>query len=104
MASPWVYKHAMHWLNAKRTELLNVTYWDTKIFLLLTVKQLKIIDSWGRTQGFPGGLDSKESTTVQETRVWALGWEDHLEEPGQLTPVFLPGESHGWRSLAGYSP
>ena len=20
------------------------------------------------------------------------------------TPVFLPGESHGWRSLAGYSP
>ena len=23
---------------------------------------------------------------------------------GQPTPVFLPGESHGWRSLAGYSP
>ena len=23
---------------------------------------------------------------------------------GQLTPVFLPGESHGQRSLAGYSP
>ena len=22
----------------------------------------------------------------------------------QSTPVFLPGESHGWRSLAGYSP
>ena len=22
----------------------------------------------------------------------------------QLTPVFLPGESHGQRSLAGYSP
>ena len=22
----------------------------------------------------------------------------------QLTPVFLPGESHGWRSLVGYSP
>ena len=20
------------------------------------------------------------------------------------TPVFLPGESHGWRSLVGYSP
>jgi len=20
------------------------------------------------------------------------------------TPVFLPGKSHGWRSLAGYSP
>ena len=23
---------------------------------------------------------------------------------GQLTPVFLPGESHGQRSLEGYSP
>ena len=22
----------------------------------------------------------------------------------QPTPGFLPGESHGWRSLAGYSP
>ena len=22
----------------------------------------------------------------------------------QLTPVFLPGESHGWRSLVGSSP
>ena len=24
--------------------------------------------------------------------------------PGEGDPVFLPGESHGWRSLAGYSP
>ena len=27
---------------------------------------------------------------------WRRAW--------QLTPVFLPGESHGQRSLAGYSP
>ena len=26
------------------------------------------------------------------------------EENGNLTPAFLPGESHGQRSLAGYSP
>ena len=38
-----------------------------------------------------------------ETRVQSLGWEDHLEK-GIPTPVFLPGESHGWRSLVGYSP
>ena len=33
-------------------------------------------------------------------------WEDPLEEEGarQPTPVFLPGESHGQRSLVGYSP
>ena len=24
--------------------------------------------------------------------------------PGSGTPVSLPGESHGWRSLVGYSP
>ena len=30
------------------------------------------------------------------------GLEDPLEE-GMATPVFLPGESHGQRSPAGYS-
>ena len=33
-----------------------------------------------------------------------LGQEDPLEEECQPTPVFLPGESHGQRSLVGYSP
>ena len=32
-----------------------------------------------------------------------LGWEDPLEEAWQPTPVFLPGEAHGQRSLMGYS-
>ena len=27
-----------------------------------------------------------------------------MQETWQPTPVFLPGESHGWRSLIGYSP
>ena len=40
---------------------------------------------------------------MQEMQVWFLGWEDSLEEAWQLTPVFLPGELHGQRSLAGYS-
>ena len=33
-----------------------------------------------------------------ETWIRSLGWE------WQPTPVFLPGESHGQRSLGGYSP
>ena len=33
-----------------------------------------------------------------------LGGEDPLEEEMATTPVFLPGEPHGQRSLAGYSP
>ena len=60
---------------------------------------------------FPGGSVSKESTCsagdclqgrrprfnpcVRKTP-WRRKW--------QPTPVFLPGESHGERSLAGYSP
>ena len=32
------------------------------------------------------------------------GSEDPLEEGMALTPVFLLGESHGQRSLAGYNP
>ena len=41
---------------------------------------------------------------VQETWVQSLGWEDSLRRERPPTPVFLPGEFHGQRSLAGYSP
>ena len=41
---------------------------------------------------------------MQETRVQSLGWEDALEKAMAPTPVFLPGESHGQRSLVGCSP
>ena len=40
---------------------------------------------------------------MQETWVQSLSWDDPLEDE-MATPVFLPGESHGQRSLAGYSP
>ena len=46
----------------------------------------------------------KRLPTMQETRVRSLGQEDPLEKEMQPTPVFLPGESHGWRRLVGYSP
>ena len=35
-----------------------------------------------------------------EPWVWKIPWS----RKWQPTPVFLPGESHGQRSLAGYSP
>ena len=46
----------------------------------------------------------KNPPAMQETWVQSLGWEDPLEEAMQPTPVFLPGESHGQRSLVGHSP
>ena len=39
-----------------------------------------------------------------ETQLRSLGWEDPLEKEMATTPVLLPGESHGQRSLIGYSP
>ena len=47
----------------------------------------------------------KNLPTVVETQVQSLGWENPLEkEKWQPIPVFLPGEFHGQRSLASYSP
>ena len=39
---------------------------------------------------------------MQEMQVLSLSQEISLEEGRTTTPVFLPGESHGQRSLAGY--
>ena len=55
-------------------------------------------------RGLPGGSEIKKLSTMQKTQVhpwvrkipWRRAW--------QPTPVFLPGESHGQRSLAGCSP
>ena len=42
----------------------------------------------------------KNLPAMQETTVRSLGWEDPLEKGWLLpTPVFLPGEFHGQRSL-----
>jgi len=45
----------------------------------------------------------KNLPAVQETQVQSLGWKILWRRKWQPTPVFLPGESHGQRSLAGYS-
>ena len=41
---------------------------------------------------------------MQEAWVPFLGQEDPWRREWQSTPVFLPGEAHGRRSLVGYSP
>ena len=42
----------------------------------------------------------KNLPSLQETWVQSLGWEDPLEKEMVTTPVFLPGKSHGLRSLS----
>ena len=43
----------------------------------------------------------KNLPAVQEAAARSLGQEDPLEKGMQSTPVFLPGESHGQRTLGG---
>ena len=59
-------------------------------------------------EGFPGGARGKE-LTGQCRRHKRLGFNPWVgkipwRRAWQPTPVFLPGESHGQRGLAGYSP
>ena len=44
----------------------------------------------------------KNLLATLETWVQSLGWEDPLEEEMVTHSRFLPGESHGQRSLVGY--
>ena len=41
---------------------------------------------------------------MEKTQILSLGQEDPLEKDMTNTPVFLPEEFHGQRSLVGYSP
>ena len=61
--------------------------------------------------GFPGGsvVKKKKKTACQCRRHWRHGfapWVGKIpwRRKWQPTPVFLPGESHGQRCLADYSP
>jgi len=55
--------------------------------------------------GFPGGSDGKESAcnAGDLDSILGLGRSSWRRE-WQPTPVFLPGEFHGQRSLVGCSP
>ena len=53
--------------------------------------------------GFSVAQMVENQPAMQVTRLWSLGQEDPLEKKWWHTPVFLSVESHGERSLAGYS-
>ena len=58
--------------------------------------------------GFPGGTSGKEPACGcrRHKRRGFEPWVGKIpwRRKQQLTPVFLPGESHGQRSWRGYSP
>ena len=58
-------------------------------------------------KGLGTSLDTqkvKNLPAMQETWIQSLCQEDTLEKGTGPTPVFLPGEFHGERSLVGYNP
>ena len=54
----------------------------------------------------PGRLQSMGSLRVRDDSATSLSLSTfmHWRRKWQPTPVFLPGESHGWRSQVGCSP
>ena len=75
---------------------------------LLLWPSLNLIVSPNTITGFPNGSSSKDSA-CQRRRPKRLGFDPWVKKipwrrERQPTPVFLPGESHGQRSLLCYSP
>ena len=46
----------------------------------------------------------KNPAAMQETQIQSLGREDPWRREWLPTPVYLPGEFHGQKSMDGYSP
>ena len=63
------------------------------------------VEEFTEIWGFPGGSEVK-SVCLQCRRPGFNPWVEKIpwRRKWQPIPVFLPGESHGWRSLVGYSP
>ena len=66
--------------------------------------QLLVVSGAPRPMGSLVVQTVKNPRAVRETWIPSLGEEDPLEEGMATMPVSLPGESHGQRSVAGYSP
>ena len=85
--------------------VVNFSTWAFSIYKIEPLQDMAqniIYNPWER---FPGGSDCKEyaCNAGDLGSIPGLGWF-LLRRSWQPTPVFLPGKSHGWRSLAGYSP
>ena len=84
-------KDEMHWENTARGVL--TAWWCPLLVCALKPPRASLVAQ--RLKRLPA---------MQETWVRSLGQEDPWKRKWQPTPVFLRGESHGQRSLVGYSP
>ena len=122
---PMPFTHLAHHLHRKRLDEEVAVGWEDPVLLLtspyspallrwaahplfnITLPLTLIILFWTHIcvpGGFPGGTSVKKPNCQcrKPQRAWVrkIPWR----RAWQPTPVFLPGESHGQRSLEGYSP
>ena len=87
------------------SSLMHAVIWKCLVYVRLPAGKLekffffnlRIVDL-----GFPGGSGVKNPPAMQESQemqVRSLGWR----RAWPFTPIFVPGESHGQRRVAGYS-
>ena len=74
-----------------------------KQITFIKLKKLVKIQNWGALS-FPGRLDGKESACNAGDTCLIHVQKIPCRRKWQPIPVFLTGESHGQRRLAGYSP
>ena len=106
----WAIKKAEH----QRIDTFELWCWRRLLRVPCTARRsnqsiLKEIIPEYSLEGFPGGSEVKVSASnvgdpgsIPGFNPWVgkIPWRRKL----QPTPVFLPRESYGWRSLVGYSP
>ena len=100
------YQFSSFWRNKKSIWLQGPSQVDAKKWSQAHFKIIKGTAGWISLKGnggVSGGSVVKNPPAKQKTQVQTLGREIPWRRKWQPNPLFLPGKSHGWRSLAGYS-
>ena len=96
-----------------KLSVLHLLHWQADSFMTSVTWECGCLNTHTHTHrkpiyGFPVGPSGKEPTCQcrRHKRCRFDPWVRKIpwRKAWQPTPVFLPGESHGQRSLAGYSP
>ena len=72
--------------------------------LKLVYSSIWAISLWASQGGASGKEPTRQHRKCNEMWIQSLGWKDPWRRAWQSTPAFLPGESHGQRSLVACIP
>ena len=101
---------ATTWMNLQRITLSENSQSQTVLYCYHSIyvaflkwQDFQEFERISRILGFPGGSEGKASArNVGDPGLIPVSGRSAGEGPGNPTPVFLSGESHGRRSLVGY--